>query len=70
MKTVVCALKKRDEYGTCHPYGGHGYMKICRRKETLSWWIMGSNLQDFMKQAQLRSAKLHQANTIKKGGPS
>jgi hypothetical protein len=30
----MCALNKRDEDGACHPYGVHGYAKICRRRSS------------------------------------
>jgi hypothetical protein len=32
MKTVKCALQKKDEDAVCHPKGDHRYMKICRRR--------------------------------------
>ena len=42
----------------CHPYGDHGYVKICL-KESLSHRSMGEQLSG-----------LHQASAIKKGVPS
>jgi hypothetical protein len=70
MKMVVCiekdewirwrALKKRDGDGASHPYGGHGYKKICRRRSS-PIVVYGE-----------KSARLHQTtlSTIKKYVPS
>ena len=50
---------RRDHMlGACHPYGDHGYVKICLKERLSHSGVWGSNLQDLTKQSAIKESGL------------